>query len=457
VVTLALTILVGVAFGLAPALAATHPDVAPALKGSGSAPLRGYRRFGLRNLLMAYQVASSLMLLLITGFIVLGYGRSANIDPGFDTANLYLLQLDPAHDGYNAAQSAKLLDTVRQRLSRLSAVRVMTLADAAPFGDFVALPNARFSAPLPQGDVIASVVQQRIGKTYFATLGVPLEQGREFTPQNENDDRNDSAVINETAARELFGSESPVGRRIRDLGENRNYTVIGVARDLKPGFMSTKPTATVYLALTLDTPPSIQGDVFEGLNLGNLGTPPGATIVIRGPAGADAIAAVRSELAAIDPHLTVFNVRTMREHIRQMNSIIAVSYVFYSGVGLFGLILACIGLAGVTAYAVAQRHKEIGIRMALGARSGQVLRLVLREGAALVAAGSVAGFVGAFFISRALSALTAELAQAFGATSRDPLLLIGAPLLLASLAMLACYLPARRATRIDPLAALRQE
>jgi ABC-type antimicrobial peptide transport system permease subunit len=124
---------------------------------------------------------------------------------------------------------------------------------------------------------------------------------------------------------------------------------------------------------------------------------------------------------------------------------------------VFGLILAAIGLAGVTAYAVARRYKEIGIRMALGATRAQVLRLVMREGAVLVAVGSALGFVGAMLVSRALASMTAELARAFGASTGDPLLLVGAPLLLGGLAILACYLPARRATTIDPLAALRQE
>ncbi|MCD6032178.1 MAG: transporter related, partial [Thermomicrobiales bacterium] len=130
---------------------------------------------------------------------------------------------------------------------------------------------------------------------------------------------------------------------------------------------------------------------------------------------------------------------------------------FYGGIGVFGLVLASIGLAGVTAYAVARRTKEIGIRMALGASPGQVLRLVMREGIALVIVGTALGFTGAVLVSRALASMTAELARAFGASAGDPLLLVGAPLLLGALAILACYLPARRATRIDPLAALRQE
>jgi len=459
-VTLGLSVVVGIAFGLAPALATTRADVTPALKQGGLSRLRGYRRLGIRNLLVAYQVASSLMLLLIVGYLVLGYRRTAHVDPGFETAGLYLLELDPAHDGYTAGQSAKLLDMLPDRLARLSAVRAMTLAEAAPFADFVSVPNARFSVPRPGGDVQRSVVSQRIGAGYFATLGIRLARGREFTQQDlrraPTPDFAEPALVNQTGAQELFGNEEAIGRRIRDIKTEKSYTVIGITGDLKAGFFASKPVATVFVPMVVDAQASAASDVFAAMNTGARSAAPGATIVIRG-SGADAIGAVRAELAAIDPHLTVFHTRTMSEQIGEMNSLIQLSSTFYGGIGVFGLILASIGLAGVTAYAVARRSKEIGIRMALGASPGQVLRLVLQEGAALVAAGSVIGFAGSILIARALSSLTTQLADAFGASIGDPLLLVGAPLLLAALAMLACYLPARKATEIDPLRALRQE
>jgi macrolide transport system ATP-binding/permease protein len=459
--TLVLSGIVGVAFGLMPALATTRADVTPALKEGGLSRLRGYRRFGIRNLLVAYQVASSLMLLLIVGYLVLGYRRTSHVDPGFEIASLYLLELDPAHDGYTAEQSARLLDVLPERLARVAAVRTVTLAEAAPFADLVALPNARFSAPKPKGDVQLSVVRQRISAGYFATLGVPLTRGREFTRQDlrarPTPDSAQPALVNQTGARELFGLGEPIGQRIRDLRTATSYTIVGIARDLKSGFFASKPIATVFVPLILEPQASAASDVFAALNTGSRGAAPGATIVVRGPSGSDTISAVRSELASIDPHLTVFNTRTMSEQLGQLNTLIQLSSTFYGGIGVFGLILASIGLAGVTAYAVARRTKEIGIRMALGARPSQVLRLVMQEGATLVVVGTVLGFAGAVLLSRALSSMTAELARAFGASTGDPLLLIGAPLLLAGLAILACYLPARKATEIDPLAALRQE
>jgi hypothetical protein len=265
-VTLALAVLVGVAFGLVPALAATSPDVAPALKeGAVAAPSR-YRRFGIRNLLVTWQVAGSLMLLMVTSFIVLGFGNTSHIDPGFDTQNLYLLQLDPAHDGYSADQSAKLFEKLPERLSRPAPVRAVTIAEAVPFGDLIAIPNARFVAQGNGGEVLSSVVLQRIGASYFGTLGVPLVAGREFTQHEEVGTRAPDvatpALLNQTAGRELFGNANPLGQRIHE--GRQNYSLIAVARDLKPGFLGAKPVATVFLPLA-----PLQG----------------ATLLIRGPAG----------------------------------------------------------------------------------------------------------------------------------------------------------------------------
>ena len=179
--------------------------------------------------------------------------------------------------------------------------------------------------------------------------------------------------------------------------------------------------------------------------------------MVRSDAGVDALRAIRREIASMDPNLAVFDVRTLAEHLERSRSYMRLALETYGGIGLFGLVLAAIGLAGVTAYAVARRRKEIGIRMALGARRVQVLRLVLREGATLVAVGAILGFLGAIVIVKVLSALTSIFADAFKVTTSDPRLLIGAPLLLAALGLLACYLPARRSTKIDPLQALRDE
>ncbi len=440
---LAVAVLAGVAFGLAPALHITRTDVSTILKEGSVTPLRGYRRFGLRNLLVAYQVAGSLTLLLITGFIALGFGKTARIDPGFETSNLTLFQLDPIHDGRSQSQIAALYKELPERLLRRPTVRAVTLAEAAPFGEMMAVPNIHFSAAGPRGDVLRNGIRQRIGIKYFATLGIAPVRGREFTDTDQQPTSGAiPALVNQAAAREFFGGDGPLDRTVRD--DQHSYTVIGVVPDIKSGFMMAKPVPTVFVPLTARSP---HADAARQ----------GATLIVRGGAGLDTIADVRNAIASLDPDLTVFNVGTIDERLDQFNSIVQLSATIYLGIGIFGLILASIGLAGVTAYAVARRRKEIGIRMALGAQRSQVLRLVMKEGATLVAIGSALGFAGASLISRTLSSFSSELSEVLGSSVRNPLLLIGAPLLLASLAMFACYLPARRSARIDPLAALRDE
>jgi ABC-type antimicrobial peptide transport system permease subunit len=289
------------------------------------------------------------------------------------------------------------------------------------------------------------VIEDTVGAGYFATLNEAMLAGREF---DEHDQRSPSdgtkfvslpIVLNETAQRRLFGNENAIGKRVRD--EKHSYEVIGVVRDLKNGIEISQ--STVYLPLTsrdFTQPPA-----------------GGITILLRSDGGAEALTTVRDRIAAIDPNLSMFNVQTLGEYLDRSRASKRFSVNTYGGIGVFGLILAAIGLAGITAYSVAQRRKEIAIRTALGASRAQVLRLVLREGAALVGIGTLLGFLGAIAMAKLLSALTSIFLEALKVGTDDLRLLIGAPLLLAAVAMLACYIPARRATRIDPLTALREE
>ena len=183
----------------------------------------------------------------------------------------------------------------------------------------------------------------------------------------------------------------------------------------------------------------------------------GLTLLVRSTPGFDAVGALRREISALDSNLTPFNARSMPEQIDQMMYPVRLSIWTYGCIGVFGLILASVGLAGMTAYSVAQRGREIGIRMALGARRSDVLRLVMKEGAVLVSVGSLIGLAGAWAGQRLLSTFLSTVAKTTGRSTSDPLLLVGAPLLLAGLALAACYVPARKSMRIDPAVALRQE
>jgi putative ABC transport system permease protein len=181
------------------------------------------------------------------------------------------------------------------------------------------------------------------------------------------------------------------------------------------------------------------------------------TILVRSDAGTDALSGIRKEIAFIDPNLNIFNVQTLSAYLDRSQASLRFSIETWGGIGVFGLLLAAIGLAGVTAYSVAQRRKEIAIRMAIGASRGQVLWLVLREGVALVSVGTALGFLGAIALAKILSALANIFVDALKVGTNDPRLLVGVPLLLAVVAMLACYVPARRSAQIDPLKALREE
>jgi putative ABC transport system permease protein len=214
-----------------------------------------------------------------------------------------------------------------------------------------------------------------------------------------------------------------------------------VVRDLKNGIGISQ--SVIYLPLTPR----------------DFARPPagGITILMRSDAGTDALSGIRNEIASIDLNLNIFDVQTLSDHLDRSRSSTRFSIQTYGAIGLFGLVLVAIGLAGITAYAVAQRRKEIAIRTALGASRAQVLRLVLREGAALVSVGTVLGFLGAMVMAKILSALTSIFVEALRVGTDDPRLLVGAPVLLAAVTMLACYVPARRSTQVDPLKALCEE
>jgi predicted permease len=436
-----LSILCGIGFSLAPALRATKADVTPALKEGSALQLPGFRRFSLRNLLMVVQVTGSLMLLLVTGFLVMGLKQVRAVQTRFDPRTMYLLSIDPVRTGYPPEKAQALFEKLPERLKNTGAVRSVALAAQAPFS--TEDEDAILQWTAEDSRVQVPAFKETVGANYFAALSEPMLAGREFTEQDQRTQADSSstlpAILNESAVLGLFGKGNSLGKRMRD--EKQSYEVVGVVHDLKNG--SGAKQSIIYLPLTAR----------------NFARPPadGMTIMVRSDAGEDALAVIRREIATIDPNLTIFNVRTLNDYLEISRASERLAVDTYGGIGLFALVLAAIGLAGVTAYAVAQRRKEIGIRMALGARKAQVLLLVLREGAALVGAGTALGFLAAFVAARLLSALTSVMADSLKVGTGDPRLLVGAPLLLATLAMLACYVPARRAAKIDPLRAVREE
>jgi predicted permease len=436
-------IVCGVGFSLVPALQATKADLTPALKEGSALQLPGYRRIGLRNLLMVAQVAASLVLLLMTGFLVIGISQGSSIQTKFDPNTMYLLSLDPVRDGYAPEKAQALFEKLPERLKTAGPVSSIALTAQPPFtGDVEPTQVSADDSP-ESSRVLQPVFEETVGAGYFATLNEPLLAGREFEESDQRSQADASkalpAVLNESAERRLFGNQNAIGKRVRD--DKRSYEVVGLVPDMKDveGFNQSR----IYLPLTPR----------------DFARPPagGMTVLVRSDAGTDALSGIRNEIAAIDPNLNIFNVQTLGAYLDRSRSALRFSIQTYGGIGLFGLILAAIGLAGVTVYSVAQRRKEIAIRTALGATRTQVLALVLREGAALVSVGTVLGFLGAIGLAKVVSALANMFVDALKVGTNDPRLLLGAPLLLAAVAMLACYVPARRSAQIDPLKALREE
>ncbi len=462
--TFVLTGLTGLGFGLAPALQATRTDLVTALKEGGQVHLSKYRALSLRNVLVLCQMAASLTLLLLTGYLGLGIQSTVGVQEGFDPKNLYLISLDPVRDGYSGARAAAFFDRLLERVRTLPGVTNACLTDTLPVATD-GNPGVRFSSAGPQatGEPERHWARKHmVGRDYFETAGIRILAGRSFQSQDE-ETRAAAVIVSRQAVREFWKGEDPVGRRIEIANaaaaggmalwpgtidyrsnmlatESRVFDVIGVAGDVSEDLVASKKHPAIYFPLRLVdyAQPSLRG----------------MTLMVRSANGVDAIGAVRREISAIDPGITPFNARSMIEHISQYMSTLRGASWTYGLIGLFGLVLAAVGVAGVTAYSVAKRGHEIGIRMALGAQKGNVLALVMKEGAALVIVGTLGGLALAWAGIRALSGMFFAVASV---RSSEPVLLVGAPLLLAGLALLACYLPARRSMRIDPVVTLRQE
>jgi putative ABC transport system permease protein len=453
--TMGLTLFTGLVFGLAPALESTRTDLAPALKQGGNIQVsRSRRRWSLRNGLVLSQMAASLTLLLLTGYMGLGIQSNLGLQQGFNPRNLYLIAIDPIRDGYSSVQATAFFDKLLDRVKKLPSVTAASLTDTVP----VAMAGNAGVTFSTGGKSTGSALRHIVGQDYFHTAGIAILLGREFRKEDAS-----AVIVSEELVRRYWNGRNALGQGI-DIGNGevspslgalpgtfdlrpellgngrRTYQVVGVAKDLAEDFVAQKKHPVIYFPLRAAdfARPSLRG----------------VTLMVRAVPGVDAIGAVRREISSMDASLAPFDARSMLEQIDEFMSPLRGASWTYGLIGAFGLILASVGLAGVTAYSVSQRGREIGIRVALGAQNRDVLALVLKEGVVLVTVGTVVGLAAAWAGIRVLSGLFFTVASV---QSSDPLLLVGAPLLMAFLALLACYLPARRSMQIDPAVALRQE
>jgi predicted permease len=462
--TFLLTVLTGVGFGMVPAIQATRADLTTALKEGADVRLERYRRLSLRNILVAAQVAGSLSLLLVTGFLVIGFNRNNRMDAGFDPRNIYSIAMDPVREGYTQAQAAAFFDRLLDRVKALPGISSACLTDTPPMR-----MSGQGLIPVSSADdarITMNAAQFVVSRDYFEVLGVPILTGRPLREEDEAGATN-AVIVSESVSRMLWNGDA-IGRRIQIGGdvERARFNrvsgtdsfdrrapasgsgkhvreVVGVVKDMRWGIGLEKPGPGIYFPMRAAdySHPSLNG----------------VSLLVHGEQGSgDILGAVRREAAAIDEKVMPFHARTMEQQIDEVFSLYRLAAWVYGAVGMFGLVLACAGLAGVTAYSVTQRAHEIGIRMALGARHADVLQLVMKEGLVLVIAGAAIGLALARAATRVLSTFLSA-SQTTAHATTDPVLLIGAPLLLAFMALLACYVPARRSTRIDPVIALRQE
>jgi predicted permease len=452
------------AFGIAPALQATRADLATALKGGADTPLHKGRTLSPRKVLVVCQIAASLTLLLLTAFMGMGIQSSIGVQEGFNPKNLHLLALDPVRDGVPAAETPHLLAQLLGRVKSLPGVAAACLTDTLPVS-VDGNPGVQFSDAGARSAGAAEALWARkhvVGSGYFETAGIRILAGRGFDKRDE-EGRTEAVVVSQEAVRRFWNGRNPVGRRIEIrnhsasgglgiwpgtfdnrgnmVGEGtRTVEVAGVVSDVSEDLIASKKHPALYFPLRAAdyAQPSLRG----------------LTLMMRGTPGANVIRDARGAVEALDARITPFNARSMEQHIDQYMSALKGASWTYGLMGFFGLVLASVGVAGVTAYSVSRRAREIGIRMALGAQKRNVLALVMREGASLVVCGTTLGLAVAWAGIRALSNMFFTVASV---RSYDPALLGGAPLLLGGLALLACYLPARRSTRIDPVVTLRQE
>ena len=441
-ISLGLSLGCGLMFGIAPAFHAVRSSVLESMKPGAQMKLGRFRWLSIRNFLILQQVAGSLALLLLTGFIVLGVMRTTGTDPGFDSENLYMVSLDPIRDGYSGDRAVEFFRDLPERVERLAEVRNAALSYDAPVG-----MRSAETQSLVQGQsgfdamaLLQNVQSRRVGYRFVETLELPLLQGELLRSSDEENVTVPRVLVNETLAAGSWPGQQAPGQ-ILELDDKR-YQVAGVVADIQ------------LLGLMAQTPPT----VFRLLTDDDLASPPsfGMTLIVRS-LGNDPIGPIRTMLEVTDPDVVLFNATTIRREVEITTNLSQINLMVYGGIGLFGLLLAAVGISGITAYGVVQRRKEIGLRLALGATRGSIMRLVTKEGAVLVGIGMVIGLGLAYAGARVMGAYFTGLAQATGATTSDPLLVVGAPLLLGLLTMVAAYFPARRALGISPALTLKDE
>jgi predicted permease len=432
--TLGVSVLTGIVFGLAPALQASRQNLLSALKDDTGAPeVRGYGRFGLRNVLVVLQVALSLILLICAGLFMRSLRAASTADPGFNAENVLVMSMEMRGQKMGKEEGQLFYSRVQEQVSALPGVRSAALAYMVPISGGGMRTNVWIEGYQPKPKEDTELNLNIVSPNYFKTLGIPLVQGRDF---NAADTKNAPGVviINEEFARRYFPGVNPLAKRVRTDSEGPYLEVVGVAKNAKYRALREEPLPFFYMPLAQSSMSSM-------------------ALFVRTDTGdpTSVLPSVRAELNSLNKNLTLYQVNTLSAHLTEALFADRMIAVLLSTFGVAALLLAAVGLYGVMSYAVARRTHEIGVRMALGAQTGDIMKLVLWQGMMLLVVGGVVGLAAAFVLTRLISSLL------YGVSPTDPATFVGITLLLACVSLLACYIPARRATKVDPMVALRYE
>jgi putative ABC transport system permease protein len=438
---LGLSLVTGIAFGLVPALKATAVDLVRALRDEGPTLSTGRRWLTAKNMLLTVQVAVSMVLLAATGLLIRSFVEASGQEMGFALDGVAMLETDARYAGYDAAGSEAVYNELVERIRAIPGVEAATRSLGAPVEDFLGSRALIIDGYEPaDGEQSVPVQWMMAGPDYFETLQIPILFGRGF----EQLDRQDSprvAIINETMAQRYFGTRNAVGRRFRYDGESESVEVVGVAANILQELVASEPIqARFYRTWT-------QAEI------------PATTVIARGSIDAGILlAAMHRELIALDPTLPEIRARTMAAHVEDSTRMGRFLIGALGGLALLGMALAGVGLYAVVSYGVTNRFREIGIRMALGAKPAQVVRIVARDVSVLVGVGvglGIAMTVGGIVTLGVLAANASDVGNIIQPSANYPWTVLVVALVMLGVGLLAAYLPARRAATVNPLEALR--